>query len=230
MVEQGKDQWQIDQGTGELVRYDNTYDFVKDGDVKRADEVAEQIIEHSRTIELHYLKLAQALSTFNQERLYLAKGFPSFRTWAESNEISGLSYRTAHNLLRIADEALPILQKNDAMEMLPSVSTMYDLLPILSDDNAEEKFIEAVERVQGLTNRDAKAEIREIRGIDSGSIEKMPTVFSAKVTRGDTYHRLKIYCSDGEEYYDCTPSGPVVIKPEHFARFEERFGRFIEIT
>src|SRR6478752_8941544 len=116
LVEQGKDQWQIDQGTGELVRYDNTYDFVKDGDVKRADEVADEIIEHSRTIELHYLKLAQALSTFNSERLYLAKGFPSFRVWAESNEITGLSYRTAHNLLRIADEALPILQRNDAMD------------------------------------------------------------------------------------------------------------------
>lgn len=227
MVLEGKDQWIKDPGTGEIQRYADTFSAVTDKDVARAEEVEGQIIDHTKSIEIHYLKLARALSTFNAEKLYLAKGYPTFRAWADSADIPGLSYRTAHNLIRIADEALPILEKHDAMNLLPPVSTMYDLLPILSDENAEEKFIEAAERVQGLTTRDAKQEIRAVRGIEEPYDQVKSSILKARVWRGEDKHRIELWIAAGDRYYQ---AGTVHIDKRDWPEVESVFDGNYEIV
>lgn len=210
--------------SGELERYHDEFANVTPELVYESAALEAQIIHQKSEIEAGYLKIARDLSTFRRKKLYLGRGYGTFRQWAESPEI-GIGYRLVHDLVRIADEAIPILVKHDAIEALPSVSNMRDLLPILADDNSEDKFIEAVYVVKDLTNKEAKAAVREIRGIEQRHDDKLPAVFSASVRRGESFHTVLINCNDGDDYYRV---GTLSIKPAHWARWEDRFGRFVE--
>lgn len=165
------DRFSIIGSSGELETYRDPYGVVSQEDVQAAIDLEQKIINERHAIDVGYLRIALDLAQFNERKLYLARGYPSFRDWTDSPEIR-IGYRLAHDLLRIVNEAIPILEKHDAMDALPSISNMRDLLPILADDNAEEKFIEAAYTVKDLTNREAKDAVRQIRGIQRDYDEK----------------------------------------------------------
>jgi len=223
-----KDQFIVDSD-GELVAYSDTYGDVTDDQVAYADKVQTMIIDRANQIKTNYLVIGTLLNKFKEDQLYLAKGFPSFQAWCNGPDVPDMSYRTAQRLIQIVTEALPIFEKHDATPLAQEIgiATMADLLPILSDANGEEKFIEAAYKVKDLTNRDAKEEIKSIRGIGSFHDDAMPTVFSARMQRGESFHTVKIIANDGVDYYDV---GTLKIRPKDWPRWSERFGRFLEIV
>jgi hypothetical protein len=223
------DSYTIMGSDGRPERYHDAFARVDEAMIERAAEVQDQIMNAAGHLELHYLRLAKGLSTFKREKLYLAVGYESFKEWADSPELKQVGYRVAHDLVRIADEVLPILDKHDRMyrEPFPPISTMRDLLPILADENAEQSLITALDEVAGLSNRAAKDRIKELRGISTPIDAKSPAIFKAKVTMGESFHKVDITCSDGVDFYNV---GTLRIKPVHFARWSERFGGFIEHT
>lgn len=185
------DRFSIIGSSGELETYRDPYGVVSQEDVQAAMELEQKIINERNAIDVGYLRIALDLAQFSERKLYLARGYPTFRAWADSPEVK-IGARLAHDLLRIVNEAIPILEKYDAMEALPPISNMRDLLPILADNDAEEKFIEAAYTVKDLTNREAKDAIRQIRGIQREYDEKTPAIFQAKVRRGESYHQVTI--------------------------------------
>jgi hypothetical protein len=113
------------------------------------------------------------------------------------------------------------------MDLVPMLQTskMQALLPILADDNAEEKIIEAAYLIKDLPLKQAHEVIDELRGLDPD--RPLPTVFSARVMRGDSYHKIKITALAGDDIYDC---GTIAVKPRDFGVWEKRFGRFLEFV
>lgn len=220
------EQYSIIGSSGELETYPDPFGNVTQDRIEKAAIIEAEIVQHGAQIDRHYLEIGKLLCEFKEKEYHKERGFESFRSWADSQELRGLGYRAAHNLIRIVNEALPIIARHDAFDALPPVSTMVNLLPILSDDNAEEKFLEAVYAVQDKTVNDAKEIIRDVRGIGRTLDEKRPAIFKARVTRGEQFHRVQVYCSTGDTYYEV---GTLNIKPEHWPRWEERFSEhFIE--
>lgn len=219
--------WQID-GSGELVAYDDHFKDVTEEDVQRAELLEKDILRIAGTISTNYLSIARDLSEFKEKKYYRARGFESFRAWADSPNLKGIGYRTAHDLIRIYEHVLPILARNDAMETLPMIQSgkMRALLPILGDEGAEEKIIEAAYAIQDLTTKDSYAAIHEIRDKKDPFDDVMPTVFKARVRYGETFHKVTITAIDNEDIYDC---GVLSIKTKDWKRWESRFGRFIEV-
>lgn len=224
-IEVGKDHVITDPGTGELMRYPDTFGNVSQEDVERAQILEQAILDQANQVEMSYLLMARDLSEFKRDRLYLARGFDSFENWANSPDLKKISYRSAQRLVQIADEAIPLLEKFGLMDFLPPVATMGDLLPLLGDNDGEAKFAEAVKAVEGMSNRDAKRYIKELRGIAPGGNGGQPT-FTAKVRRGDSYNTVKVFCADeGGDYYE---TGTLMVKPKDWAQFEKMFNaRFI---
>lgn len=220
-----KAQYQIDSD-GSMVAYNNPYDDITVEQVNQAQQIEEEILQKVGLIETSYIQIGALLAKFKEEKLYLAANFASFQLWCESPNLSRIGYRSAMRLIQIVNEALPILAKHDATNLVAELgmSTMADLLPVLNDDNGEEKFIEAANAVVGLTNKDAKQEIKAIRGIEKPIDAEMPLVFRAKVQRGDTFHRVEVRADWGAGEYK---AGVLSIRKDHWARWEERFGRFI---
>jgi hypothetical protein len=221
-----REQYSIIGSGGELETYVDPYANVTEERIAEAEKLEAEILNHSAQIDLHYLQVGKLLCEFKEKHLYKERGYDSFRAWANSSDLKNIGYRSAHNLMRIVNEALPILAKRQAMEVLPSVSTMVNLLPILSDENAEDKFIEAVYEVKDLTVNDAKERIRDIRGMGRTIDDERPAIFKAQVTRGDDFHSVRIYCSTGADYYEV---GVLNIKTRDWPRWAERFSEhFIE--
>jgi hypothetical protein len=127
--------------------------------------------------------------------------------------------------MRIVKDLIPVLGDRDIT--LP-VSTMKEMLPLLADGRTTEEIQEVYDELQGLTTRDAKDRIRELRGIERPD---QPTTFRARVQRGEAYHRVRItrYGEDGD-IYELTERSPLLIKPKDFARFTDRFGNFLEFV
>ena len=212
---------------GELETYHDPYGEVTDLDVEAAINLETKIINQRKAIDVGYLTIALDLAKFQERKLYLARGYSTFRAWADSPEIS-IGWRLAHDLIRIVNEAIPILERNNALDALPPISNMRDLLPILADDDAESKFVEAAYQVKELTNREAKDAVRQIRGIERPYDEPQPAIFKASVIRGESFHSVTIHCSDGNDFYK---AGTLFIKPEHWPRWASRFGEmFTEIA
>src|SRR5687768_1803667 len=135
------DSYTVIGSDGTPERYHDAFASVDEAMIERAAEVQDQILNAAGHLELHYLRLAKGLSTFKREKLYLAVGYESFKEWADSPELKQVGYRVAHDLVRIADEVLPILEKHERIyEKIPPVSTMRDLLPILADENPEQSL------------------------------------------------------------------------------------------
>jgi hypothetical protein len=123
-----------------------------------------------------------------------------------------------------------VLEKHDAMELVPALgmSTMADLLPILNDEDGEEKFVEAAYQVKDLTNKDAKSAIKALRKGEEEPLEtEKATIFRAKVRRGEEFHRVEITADNGIDYYKV---GVLSIKRRDWSRWEARFGAFVEIV
>lgn len=217
---------QVDQGTGEIQVYSDTFGNISEEDIERAQYLEQCILEESAGVEIGYLRMARHLSEFKADNLFLARGFETFRLWADSPDLKRIGYRSAQRLVQIADEAIPMLEKYGLMEQLPPISTLGDLLPLLNDDDGEKKFVEAVKMVEGMSNRDAKRYVREVRGLPPGLNGDGPT-FRAKVTRGETVHKITITCEDGDgDFYE---AGKMQVRVKHFAAFEKLFNeRFIE--
>ena len=218
---------QIDSD-GELRSYPDPYKNVTEESLQKADELEGILLDRVSKIEVHYLEIGKVLAQFKDEKLYLAKNFPTFAAWCDSPYLSRIGYRSAQRLIQIVNEALPLLERNNAIDVVASigVGTMGDLLPILRDEDGEQKFVEAAYAVKDLTNRDAKDRIKELRGIDVPLEKETPTVFKAKITRGQTYNKLRVFASNGPDYYEC---GILNVKLRDYPRFEARFGRFIEV-
>lgn len=210
----------VDQGTGELLRYDDPFAEVTPELIARADEVENELRGHLGNLQKTYIQIGLCLDIFDREKLYLAKQCDSFREYAKSPHL-GMDYRTAHDLLRIVREALPILMQNDMMHLLPSVSKMRALLPTLAD--GEETFIKAVEAVQDLTVAASYDAIDEIRGVDAKDKKRKP--FRAVVRTGPKEHKVKIYSTNEEDSYTL---GFLSVKREEWAAFENMFGSNVE--
>src|SRR5688500_13132292 len=125
---------QIDEGTGQLLTYYDPYVAVNDEMIERANDIEEALIVNAGKLQKTYLEIAVAIEEFDRNKLYLAKSCDSFRQYMRENGAKiNMSYRTAHDLIRWVREAIPILYKNNAMELLPPVSKMRMLLPTLAD-------------------------------------------------------------------------------------------------
>lgn len=222
-VKENNDQWVMEQG--ELVRYDNTFGPLTEADGAEALRCEQEILQMHGQVQKDYYALAQKLADFKTRRLFVARNFSSFSQWADSEELKGIGKRTAYNLVRIVEEALPILAKNDAMHVLPSLSTLYDMLPILRDENAEEKFVEAAYQVQDKTARDAKQVIKEIRGIEDKDTESLMFFKVIATDRGDEY-TVKIQAASRDDFYWLTEKGTV--KKKDMPRLEQLFKGYVE--
>jgi hypothetical protein len=106
---------QVDQGTGEIQVYTDTFGNISEEDIERAQYLEQCILEESANVELGYLRMARDLSEFKRDELYKARGFETFRLWADSPDLKRVSYRSAQRLVQIADEAIPILEKYGLM-------------------------------------------------------------------------------------------------------------------
>ena len=201
---------------------------VQPEDAAFAEELENGILKMASTISVGYLQIARALNEFDEKKLYKARGYETFKLWANSPNLHGIGYRTARNLIRIYREAVPIFARHDKMDLLPLIQTskMQALLPILGDEDAEDKFIEAAYQIKDKTIKDSYAIIDEIRGKKNKYDESLPTVFSAQVQYGESFHKLRITAIGEDDIYDC---GTLNIKARDWWRWEERFGRFLEV-
>lgn len=211
---------------GNIERYSDDFAQVTPELIQKAKQSQLEILNYKSTIEQSYLRLGQELAQFKQENMHLALGYNSFRAWADSPEIS-IGYRLCMNLIRIVSEVLPILVEHDAIDAVSTVSNMSAILPILADENAEEKIVEAAYTVKDLTNRDAIEYVKEIRGQARDINEATPAIFHAKLRRGESFHTVQVFCGNGQDYYEV---GTLRIRPADWPRFEARFGRFIEMV
>lgn len=207
---------------GSVVKYEDPY-VVTEDEYNIATELEARIIDVRQDIDKDFLVLAQLLDMFESNNGHIARGYPSFRAWVSSPEID-LSYRVAHDLLRIVREVLPILGER---EEIPSVSKLRELLPLLADEQGEEKFLDTFDRTQNTTVRDTREIVKEVRGQPTAIEQEHPAIFRAAVTRGEVFHRVVVTCVTGTDQYRV---GELQIKPAHYARFEQRFGAFVEFT
>src|SRR5688572_24171200 len=123
----------------ELVAYDNPFKNITEEDAFAAEQLESAILSVAGQISSGYLQIARALHEFKEKKYYLARGYETFKSWADSPNLKGIGYRTMHDLIRIYEEVLPILARHDAMDVLPLVqsSKMRALLPVLGDENGE---------------------------------------------------------------------------------------------
>lgn len=207
--------------SGEMETYQDSYGAVTQDDIDSAERLERYILDTQTNIEQSFLKMGAALVVFEEERYYLARGMPSMRAWLNSPEFH-ISYRLAMDLMRIARELVPLFP-DDTVPELP-VSTMRELLPLVSEGRTAEEIVGVAEDIQGMTVRDARNHIREVRGIDE---PEQPTIFRARVEMGEEYHRVWItrYGDDGDIYQ--LSREPLRIKPRDWQRWSTRFGGFI---
>lgn len=205
--------------SGELERYNDVYADVDEEQIYLATKLEEFIFNEQHNIERSFLRIGAALAQFDEQELWRARGYPSFRSW--TSELS-FSYEHATRLIRIVRDLVPLIGDTDN---LPPVSTMKELLPMLSDGSSSEEILDAYNEVRDLTTADAKRRIREIRGVDQPSV---PATFRAVVQSFDDHNRVRIerFGDDGD-YYTVTPQ-PLYIKHRDWPRWESRFGSFIE--
>jgi hypothetical protein len=216
-----KDTYSILGSSGSIETYQDAFS-VSAEDQEASASLEEYIIGEKQAVETSFLKLGAALALFESNKHYRGRGFESMKAWLGSPEIS-ISYRLAHDLIRVSSELVPKL--GDIGNT--SISTLREMLPMLSDGTSDEELLEAFGEVQGMTTKDAKQTIREKRGIEQ---ETDYTTFKAQVQRGNPYHRVTVTCfGEGEDTYTVT-SSPMQIKAEHFAKWQKFFGKAVEYS
>lgn len=207
---------------GNLEHYPQIY---KDSpaDLAAAEKLEQYILSQQQNIEASFLKMGAALNEFEKQKLYLARGVPSFRIWV--TEYCHFSYEHATRLIRIVRDLVPVLGET---ESLPPVSTLKEMLPMLSEGKSPEQIREVLEEVQDLTTKDAKKRIRELRGLEETD---SPVIFKARVTEHADHVSVEIMKVGGDHpSYSVTPKGPMYIRKEDWPRMQDRFGFAVEFV
>ena len=198
---------------GNLEHYPQIYQS-DDEKIAMAEGLEKYILEQQQSIEKSFLKIGAALIKFEEDELYLARGVPNMRTWLQGPEFS-FSYEHATKLMRIVRDLLPMLGDRPPLP----VSKMAELLPMLPTSTPEE-VVSAYEEIEDLTVKDAKARLRELRGLEPHT---MPVTFYARVQRGETNHHVWLSrTGEDGDHYNMTPRSPLIVKRKDFAAFVER--------
>jgi hypothetical protein len=212
------DTYAIIGSSGELERYEDNYNVDSETALK-AQHLEEYIIEQQSNIETSFLKIGAALVQFDSDQLWRARGMPSFRAWASGPELH-FSYAHATRLMRIVRDLIPRLGEIPTT----SVSTLTEMLPMLSNGSTDEDIQQAYEDIQGLTTRDAKIHLQELRGITQAP---RPVIFSARVRQTERWNYVDVTRQGDDDTYLVTKKGPLEIKPSDWDAWAERFGAFI---
>lgn len=223
-------QWIVD-GSGELVPFHDPFKNITPEDAAVAERTENAIIETKQGIERNFLKLAYLLDLFDANELYKGCGFEDMRSWAMSQKIE-LSWKVVQDLLRIRREMIPVLTEQTGSEeqaqqvlITAGVSKARAALPLLRDEDGEEKVSELIERAPELTWNDVRAEVKRLRGIEEPIDKRFPAIFKARARQGDEFTRLDISVMDGGTVERC---GTLNIRNRYMPRWDDRFGEFIE--
>ena len=210
---------QIEQGTGELLTYPDPFAGI-DQQVKESfDEFENEVLTNLFDIETSLIKLGYALSAFKSAEAYKGLGYTSFKLWCQDPTVD-LTVKQANDLIRIVEEVLP---KLESMDRMLSTIKLKMLLPLLNEDI---DILMVAELIQDMTVSDAKATIKELRGIE----DKVEKAFKAYVKKEPNWNEITIVYYGENDTYTVTNSGPMHIKSEHMAEWTSRFGRFIEYS
>lgn len=204
---------------GSIERYDDAYQ-VDEETYELAVGIENYILEQQMNIKHSFLKIGAALIKFEEQELFKARGVPSFRAYL-SSDMFEFSYEHATRLMRIVKELVPILGE----EGLPSLSKLKEILPMLGEGWSEDEIRYAVSEIENLNTRDAKARIREIRGIKDN-----PTLpfFKAVVKEEGDFNVVAVERIGGDDgdYYN---AGTLYIKKKDWSRWADNFGEgFVE--
>lgn len=225
--------WQID-GDGTLVAYPDPFKHVTPAQAQTAAQYENNIIATKDEIEAHFLSLAYQLDRFDRERHYLARGYESMKTWAESPEIE-IAWRTVQDLLRIHREVIPMLadhiaDPNDpdhyaaqSMVLKAGISKVRTALPLLRDGK-DADFIDIIEAAPQMPWNDVRNEVKDRRGLLRPLGEPFPVLFKGAIRLFDDHATIRIFALDGTTTENL---GSLRIKTQWLARFEERFGELI---
>lgn len=213
---------QINQGSGELELYPDITKGIDQETVEYADKMEKYIIYMLGTIRTGSLNVGHALVMFRDNEYYRARGYDTFDAWADSPEL-GLGRQTAKYLMRIVENIVPVLENEGLDPDEYPTSTLRAMLPLLTEEDAENKILEAAYAVKDLTTKDANAIIREMRGVDNTE----PAIVKAYVTMGDSTHKINamLWRPDGT----FVKLGTWYVPVEDYARVEQLFGRHVEV-
>lgn len=219
---------QINVGTGELERYPDATVGISEALADEAAEAEAIILGSIHATEVVYLRLGELMADFEERELYKARGYASFRQWADSADMNRLNYQTAQNLIRIHKGLKPIFERGDLnIEDYP-MSALRALLPLLGD-YTDDDILQVARDVHGLTVKDTNAVVKEKRGIKQ---YPEPVVFKARVQRMDIEnkhenYRFTVACirADGSVY----SMGPQqIVNHRDYAALKKFYGRHIE--
>jgi hypothetical protein len=224
MTDQNKEFYMGSDGALEM--YPDSYKVSADK-VEMANTIEEGIIYERQNIEGGFLRMGALLMVFEDNELYKAKGVPSMKAYTQSPHL-GISARLAHDLIRIAREVGPILERareRGVEPVIPSISKVRNALPLLSEGIDEEEFLEVLEEMEDLTVNDGKRIVRERRGLDNGNES---VLFHATVERGEVYNKIWVRRTgpDGDIYEFAKE--PWRVKVKDFAQVVDRFKLMVE--
>lgn len=221
--------WAILGSSGEMEFYHDPYAGVTQEMAEEAIRFEEEIVKRREMVEQGFLEMAFLLDEFDRKEYYRARGYASMKEWSEDPGVE-IGHRVALDLLRIVREAVPVLAEDDNLEPAidaisrAKISKTRAMLPLLSLGMHDE-FRDLISRAPDMTLRDVNREVRILKHGGDPNGDLMPAVFKAFVRRGDKTSRYKITVMDGQVVQDV---GTLLIPNEYTARFDERFGRFIE--
>ena len=188
----------------------------------QAMEIESTIIDLKRRNDRTFVEVAYLLDVAESHQLYLARGFPTFRSWVSSPELN-FGGRLAHDLLRIRRELVPLLtaqlgDERDAIEAIAQagISRARLLLPLLKFEGGEVAIETLMELAPTVTYEDMKSEVKALTHPDLDQLnERYPTMFRARAEQGATHTRVAITGSDGVRVADC---GTLTVPNEFMAR------------
>jgi hypothetical protein len=217
----GRKNYTIVGSDGALETYQDLYQPTQQ-EIEDAETLEKYILEQYQNVETSFLKLGGALIQFEERKLYLAKGMPTFQSWLQS-PMFGFTPAHGLRLMRIVRDLLPLLA--DKETLLP-LSTLTAMLPMLNDGSTPEQISEVYDACEGLTVADAKKVISQARGLED---HDPPTVFSATIENKNGFVIVDVTCYTEEgDIYKVTQT-PMKIKERDWPRFEQRFGAFLQI-
>lgn len=220
---------------GGLQTYFDPYANVTTDDVALAEKAEQIILDEKWSIECSYAKLAFLLDKFDQERLYLARSCATMKEWCAGEQID-ISWRLAQDLIRIQREVIPILETELGPEHAVTavgkvgVSKVRAMLPLLRDDDGEQKVVDLVDRLldpaQPKLNWDGvRAEVKQLRGQEEPIDKKYAAVFKIFVRKSESHSRIRLVAMDGVRIEQLAT---FMLPNEWLARFEYLFGEFVE--
>lgn len=215
---------QINPGSGELEVYPDATAGITTTIADEAAEAEAFIIASIHATEVVYLKLGELMKDFRDRELYRARGYSTFRQWADSADMNRLNYQTANNLIRIVEGLKPIFERGDLnIEDYP-MSTLRAMLPLVGDFS-DDDILQVARDAHGLTVKDTNALVKTKRGI---KLYPEDVIFKAFTTiKPDSdWIDAEIVCirSDGAIY----KVGRQSIMKCDYEAFKKFYGRHLE--